>query len=279
VARSAEAEHVHPPAEPSQPEPLAEPKCGGITVYLSIALLECDDDAMNPSTGYLAEYNYLGTYVHQSIRERQRLLAFSLAANGLILGLLIRSSTPKTASQACFLVALGAGVTLAAELMTIRATQSIANITAYLRLFIEPHVEGLSFYTRYEQFREGRPFRGIRRKAHGAYDFVCAYLVLTAVYIPTWLLAPVQQQGKFWETAIIIALSVASLLQVIRLRRLSATGWHAAEEAWSTIRQTEQRTDGRPVIVVPSNIADPGHDRVGGYGPTPSGAVWSGRVR
>lgn len=202
------------------------------------------DSTEDAVAGYLAEYRYLGTYVHQTLRERHGFLALSLAGSGFILGLLMRSTPTKSPGEACFLVALAASVTLVAERMTIRATQGIANILAYFRLFLEPQVPGLGFYVRYASFRGKTPLSGVRRRVSGARDLVYAYLTLTAAFLLAWLAAPVQGHRQWWQTALVGALGAISLVQTVHLRRLSAHGWRAAEDAWSVIWDRERNAAG-----------------------------------
>src|SRR5688572_7414672 len=89
-------------------------------------------------------------------RERHGFLGFTLAASGLVLGLLMNSDAHRSPWQACFLVGLVAVVTLAAEQLTIRASQGVATAGAYLRLFVEPNVEGLAYQRRNVDFNMKR---------------------------------------------------------------------------------------------------------------------------
>src|SRR4051794_8767068 len=93
------------------------------------AVAEAPDD----TTGYRAEWEFIREGMRQDQRERHGFLAFTLAANGVILGLLMKSDEPKhLAKEACFLVGYAAIVTLAAEHLTMRASQGVATAGAYI---------------------------------------------------------------------------------------------------------------------------------------------------
>jgi hypothetical protein len=102
--------------------------------------------------GYLAEFDFIREGMRQDQRERQGFLGFALAASGLVLGLLMRSTPARSATQACFLVGLAAVVTLVAERLTIRASQGVASAGCYLRVFVEPHTDGLEYQGRNQAF-------------------------------------------------------------------------------------------------------------------------------
>jgi hypothetical protein len=102
--------------------------------------------------GYLAEFQFIHEGMRQDQRERHGFLGFTLAANGLVLGLLIGSDPPLKPLQVFYLVSLVALVTLVAERLTRRASQGVATAGIYLRLFVEPHVEGLRYQRRNTSF-------------------------------------------------------------------------------------------------------------------------------
>jgi hypothetical protein len=79
------------------------------------------------AAGYLAEFDFIREGMRQDQRERQGFLGFALAASGLVLGLLMRSTPSRSATEACFLVGLAAVVILVAERLTIRASQGVAS--------------------------------------------------------------------------------------------------------------------------------------------------------
>ena len=187
------------------------------------------------TAGYLAEYTFLTNGIRQNQRQRTGFFAFSLASNGVVLGILMRSTPPRTTTETTFLIALAAGVTLIAERMTISTTQAIDSATTYLRLFVEPHVEGLAFERRYRLFAQK-----IGAKASGAHGVTFAYFGLTAAFILAWPAAPLEGGRQWWQTAIVAVLGAASLVQLRQLHSLRAFGWNAAVNAWSAVKQQEQ---------------------------------------
>ncbi len=144
------------------------------------------------TAAYLAEYEFIREGMRQDQRERQGFLGFTLAASGLILGLLVRSAPARSATETCFLVDLAAGVTLVAEQLTIRASQGVASGGAYLRLFVEPNVTGLEFQRRNPAFLAKA--KGATSASRG---FGYAYLAITAAFVLAWFAAPVND-GRQW---------------------------------------------------------------------------------
>jgi hypothetical protein len=193
--------------------------------------------------GYLAEYNYIRETMRQDQRERQGFLAFSLAASGLILGLLMRSTPPRSATEVCFLVGMAAGVLLVAEQMTLRAAHAISSGGTYIGLFIEPHVEGLDFQRRYPLFVERA-----KGSTSASRSFAFAYCTLTTAFILAWLAAPVHDERQWWQTVLVATLGIASLTQVWKLMWIRRYGWKSTftspdtTSAWSDIRDQEQQT-------------------------------------
>lgn len=60
------------------------------------------ENSPDTTAGYLAEYAFITEGIRLNQRERQAFLAFSLAASGLILGLLMRATPPRSATETCF---------------------------------------------------------------------------------------------------------------------------------------------------------------------------------
>jgi hypothetical protein len=61
------------------------------------------DSSNDPIAGYLTEHDFIGEHIRHSQRGRHGFLAFSLAATGLLLGLLMRSTPPRSPTEAYFL--------------------------------------------------------------------------------------------------------------------------------------------------------------------------------
>jgi hypothetical protein len=204
--------------------------------------IACDDRAVPdspkaPAAGYLAEYEFIHVGMRQDQRERQGFLAFTLAASGLVLGLLMKANPKLPAEQACFLIGLVAGVTLVAEQLTIRASQGIGTAGAYMRIFIEPHVEGLEYQSRNPHFEMSGNVSSSR-------GFAWAYVAVTIAFVVAWFVAPVKEHDReCWQTLIVVVLALGSLGQIRRL--LSATyddsrGWTKIDEAWKKVLKDEE---------------------------------------
>jgi hypothetical protein len=192
------------------------------------------DHSTDSVVGYLAEYDFIREGMRQDQRERQGFLGFALAASGLILGLLMRSSPPRSPTEACFLVGLTAGVTLVAERLTIRASQGVASGGAYMHLFIEPHVEGLAFQRRNRRF-----LHTLRGSTSASRGFAFAYFGLTIAFVLAWLAAPVHGGREAWQTGVVGLLATVSLLQAARLLWTSLRGWGKVDDAWQEIYEAE----------------------------------------
>jgi hypothetical protein len=188
------------------------------------------------SAGYLAEYAFVGDGIRHAQRERHGFLGFSLAATGLILGLLMRSTPPRSSTEACFLIGIVGAVILVAERMTIRASQAVARLTSYLRFFIEPRVEGLGYCSRLVLFT-----RTVGGASSAPHSFAFAYLALTLALTLSWLAAPVHGPRQWWQTLLISALATASAVQVGQLYRVGLFGWKNADQAWRDLLEQEQQ--------------------------------------
>lgn len=187
----------------------------------------------DPVAGYLAEFDFVREGMRRHQAERHGFLGFALAANGLVLGLLMGGDFAYTASTACFLLCLGLGATLIAERMTIHASLGIASAAAYIRLFIEPNVKGLEF-----QGRKPGHIKRIGNVGSASRAFGLAYVVLTAAAALAWPTAPVSDGRELWQTglvAVTASVSVGQVAQLLspRLRRISTLerGWHVIRDA------------------------------------------------
>jgi len=147
----------------------------------------------------------------------------------------MRSTPPRSTTEACFLVGLAAGVTLIAERMTIRASRAVAVAATYVRLFIEPHVEGLDF-----QRRMASPLKEVKGTASAAQSFAIAYSGLTAAFVLAWFAAPVENGRQWWQTLLIGIFGAAGVLQVAKLSSFNRSRWDAATP-WRDIHEEERR--------------------------------------
>jgi hypothetical protein len=195
------------------------------------------------ASAYLAEFDFIREGMRQDQRERQGFLGFALAASGLVLGLLMRSTPPRSATQACFLVGLAAVVILIAERLTIRASQGVASAGAYLRVFVEPHVDGLEYQRRNESY-----IRKMKGSVSASRGFGLAYVALTFAFACAWAAAPVPGHRQWWQTGFVTVAALISLLQSGVLIRTSFVGWENVNSAWKAVLdEEEQATETSPV--------------------------------
>lgn len=136
-------------------------------------------------------------------------------------------------------------MTFVAERMTIRASHSVAVAGAYLRLFVEPHVDGLDF-----QRRMASPLRDVKAVGSSARSFAVAYVGLTAAFLLAWIAAPVQGDRLWWQTLLIGVLGTASALQVAELIAISRFRWDAARP-WRKIHEDEERSSTLDAVSAP----------------------------
>jgi hypothetical protein len=191
---------------------------------------------IDSSAGYLAEYVFVTDGIRHAQRERHGFLGFSLAAAGVILGILMRSTSPRSPIEACFLVGMVGGAILVSGRMTIRASQEVVRLRSYLQCFVEPRVEGLDYLSRLGFFT-----RAARGASSGPHGFAFAYLALTVALILAWLAAPVHGDKQWWQTFLISALAATSVVQVGQLYWIGTFGWKTADRAWRDLVDHEQQ--------------------------------------
>jgi len=178
--------------------------------------------------GYLKEFDFIREGMRQDQRERQGFLGFALAASGLILGLLMRSPPTRSPTEVCFLVGLAAIVTIVAEKLTIRASLGVASAGIYLRLFVEPHVQGLDFQRRHALY-----VSSAKGSVSASRGFGIAYAVLSVAFVLAWFAAPIEHGGRqWWQTTVIVILGLYSLYQAGELIRRSFADWSDVLGAW-----------------------------------------------
>jgi hypothetical protein len=143
------------------------------------------------------------------------------------------SDPQRSATEVCFLVGLVALVTLVAEQLTIRASQGVATAGAYMRVFIEPHVEGLEYQRRNVEFE-------MKGRVSSSRGFAYAYSAVTAAFVLAWFAAPVDGRTR-WQTGLILLGALASAYQVGRLLSASRRPQSNIDEAWETMLDEENR--------------------------------------
>jgi len=65
------------------------PACGANTLCPRVTIAALPDSGKDLEAGYLAEFDFVRERMRQDQRERQGFLGFTLAAAGLVLGLLM----------------------------------------------------------------------------------------------------------------------------------------------------------------------------------------------
>jgi hypothetical protein len=191
--------------------------------------------------GYLAEFDFIHEGMRQDQRERHGFLGFTLAASGLVLGLLMRAKPPLEPPQVFYLVGLVALVTCVAERLTLRSSQGVATAGAYLRLFVEPKVDGLGYQRRNLKF-----LHTLDGNVSSSRGFAVAYFGVTVAFGLAWVIAPIKAgtDREIWQTLSVVVLVVLSLIQVGTLWLRSTTGWKSVNDAWEAVFDSEAKRDG-----------------------------------
>ena len=195
-----------------------------------------------PLDGYLAEFDFIHDGMRQDQRERHGFLGFTLAASGLVLGLLMRAKPPLEPPQVFYLVGLVALVACVAERLTLRSSQGVATAGAYLRLFVEPKVDGLRYQCRNQVF-----LRTLNGNVSSSRGFAIAYLGVTIAFGLAWFIAPIKAgtEREIWQTLSVVVLVLLSLSQIVKLHLRSGTGWKSVNDAWQAVFDAEAKRDGR----------------------------------
>jgi hypothetical protein len=99
----------------------------------------------------------------------------------------------------------------------------------YLRLFVEPHVEGLSYQRRNQTF-----LVILKPNVSSSRGFAVAYLWVTIAFGLAWVMAPIERHTgrEWWQWSIVAFFVLLSLSQVLTLYSRSRRGWPTVEEAW-----------------------------------------------
>jgi hypothetical protein len=186
------------------------------------------------TAGYLAEFEFIREGMRQDQRERHGFLGFTLATNGLVLGLVIREEPPYAATEVCVLLCVTMVVTLIAERMTRRASLGVASAGAYIRLFIEPHVSGLAYQGRNPDY-----IKIIRNAGSASRAFGLAYFAVTLVGVLAWLALPVEGPREGWQSAVLAVVAGLSFIQVAQLVFPRFRGIARVERGWDNVYRAE----------------------------------------
>jgi hypothetical protein len=147
--------------------------------------------------GLLAEFEFIREGLRQDQRERQVFLGFALAASGTVLGLLVRPGTVPSPNQVLVFVLIAGAVTIVAEVLTIRATLGVASAGVYLRIFVEPYVDGLAFQSRNRRFLDNMDSR-----ISASWGFAVAYLMLSFALALAWFSVHLSSPRGVWQSGI-----------------------------------------------------------------------------
>jgi hypothetical protein len=183
--------------------------------------------------GLLAEFAFVTDGMRQNQRERQTYLAFTLAATGVLLGILLGDDSQQTSSAYFFVVALAGVVVVTAEVLTIRSTRGVTSHAAYIRYFIEERVPDLRLQNRMAEFPK-RPVGTAR-----GLGFV--YLALAAALpFAWWELVPQRFQTCAGDIAIGVLTVGACVPALMLILRWPQEFWEKPDKDWKTIRDKEQ---------------------------------------
>jgi hypothetical protein len=184
--------------------------------------------------GLLAEFEFIREGLRQDQRERQVFLGFALAASGTVLGLLVRPGAVPSAHQALVLVVIAAAVTIVAEVLTMRATLGVASAGVYLRIFVEPYVDGLAFQSRNRGFLDNMDSR-----ISASWGLAVAYLMLSFALALAWFSVHLSSPRGVWQSAIVLLAVLVSLGLTATLWWTSRYGWRRVERAWEAVANAE----------------------------------------
>ncbi len=129
---------------------------------------------------------------------------------------------------------IAAGITIVAEVLTLRATFGVASAGIYLRIFIEPHVPGLNFQTRNRRF-----VKHVDGRIHASWGFAVAYLTLSAGIAIAWFTIHLSGARGFVRSALVIAAVGVSAYLTVLLPWVSRRGWKRLERAWKAVAEEE----------------------------------------
>jgi hypothetical protein len=201
----------------------------------------------------LAEFEFLREGMRQDQRERLAFVGFALAASSAVLGLLARDPTHSPSSnQAFVLIGIALSVTIVAEVLTIRATTSVASAGHYLREFVEPSTsKGLQFQTRHPQFLEqlqkGSPNRLLRfvmrASVSGSWGLAVAYGILTTGLLAAWFIVDLSGSRGFWRSGAVTVGACLSFGMTWLLWWTAKRGAQHVGNAWSLVNGQTSPSD------------------------------------
>jgi hypothetical protein len=184
--------------------------------------------------GLLAEFDFIREGLRQDQRERQVFLGFALAASGAVLGLLVRPGRVPSPNQALVFVLIAGAVTIVAEVLTIRATLGVASAGVYLRIFVEPYVDGLAFQSRNRRF-----LHNMDSRISASWGFAVAYLMLSFAIALAWFSVHLSSPRGVWESGVVVLAVLVSMSLTATLWWTSRYGWRRVERAWKAVADAE----------------------------------------
>lgn len=114
---------------------------------------------MDSKNALLEEYKSLREEIMRKQHARLYILAFTVAGIGTVTGVVLKGGLVIVQGLnycALALISFALGMLIVALLLTIHHTQQIDLISAYIRTFIEPNVNGLRWESRWTCYRESK---------------------------------------------------------------------------------------------------------------------------
>lgn len=194
---------------------------------------------MDKEQAMLAEYQTLREEIFLRQDARHKILGFTVAGTGAVLGVTLRLPPNGGVNyMALALIGFGLVSVAAAVLLTIHHTQQTNLISSYIRKFLEPHMEGLNWETRWTHYRGeisgksrlgGSPTLGMAKPLATYYAVLIAglYAALFAVRLDDHLLS----------FALLTLLGLLGLASCVRLYRTKARAWSLAWEEVAMIHR------------------------------------------
>jgi hypothetical protein len=153
--------------------------------------------------GLLAEYNALRNQILKTQERRMQIISLTVGAFGVILSIIgsnVLGSSLEPANQ--LWVAIGGAITIYAIvipslIIMLTTQQSIEGLGAYIRIFIEPHVPGLSWERHLYDYRIQHGYW----KVYGGMSIIYYFLSTLPLLLPIYALI---QYIQGWFVALIL---------------------------------------------------------------------------
>lgn len=194
--------------------------------------------------GLSAEYNSLKREIHNTQGQRMQILSLMIGAFGALLsisgGIVLGAEGLEPIRRLG--IAVGGAVAIYAIIipcliMMITTQQTIQRLGGYIRIFIEPHVPGLSWEQHWRSYKLQRQYRGGLRGMGGIYYFLSVLALLLPLYALT-------EYPQGWPTTLIILPLLGwSLYLSYDLKKSVSEGWSWARwEDYNKLLDNQQAT-------------------------------------